>query len=213
MFTEGGGGQKLAKSCLRSLWMPPSAWFTQILPSAGSEQQEKQKIEAKMFEKSLFKPNEKGFFGLHEPKISVKQSDSKKTVSEDSFCLCKLAIDRHRKLQYKQMSKSDAKIKEKLDEFLDKDKTCNFKLPIPVSEYFKSLEMENENLKKSQQLIEKEIQSLKESKFCKICVNNEINTILLPCGHLVTCNACASSLKNCPMCRRNINDKIRIYMS
>ena len=174
-----------------------------------------------MSEKSLFKPNKKDFFGLPEPKksitkVSVKQSDPEKSDSQDSFCLCKLAIDRHRKLQYKQMSKSelsDAKIMEKLDEFLNKDKTCNLTLPFPVTEYFKSLEIENENLKKSQQLIEKEIQNLKESNFCKICVNNEINTVFLPCGHLVTCNACALSLKNCPMCRKNINDKIRIYMS
>ena len=82
-----------------------------------------------------------------------------------------------------------------------------------LQKQFKSLKIENENLKTSQQLFEKEIQSLKESQFCKICVNNEMNTALLPCGHLVTCNECASILKDCPMCRKNINDKIRIYMS
>ena len=83
----------------------------------------------------------------------------------------------------------------------------------PVSKYVETLEVENKNLKKSQQFFEKENQSLKESKFCKICMDNEINIVLVPCGHFISCDDCASCLKFCPMCRRKINVKVKTYMS
>ena len=60
--------------------------------------------------------------------------------------------------------------------------------------------------------LEKEIQHLKEAQVCKICIDKKINTVLLPCGHLVSCNECAYSLNKCPMCRKLINSKSRIYM-
>ena len=81
------------------------------------------------------------------------------------------------------------------------------------SKYVETLEVENKNLKKSQQFFEKENQSLKESKFCKICMDNEINIVLVPCGHFISCDDCASCLKFCPMCRRKINVKVKTYMS
>ena len=70
----------------------------------------------------------------------------------------------------------------------------------------KPLEVKNKGL-------EKEIQHLKEAQVCKICIDKKINTVLLPCGHLVSCNECAYSLNKCPMCRKLINSKSRIYMS
>ena len=89
----------------------------------------------------------------------------------------------------------------------------NIESPNPVLKYVETLEVENKNLKKSQQFFEKENQSLKESKFCKICMDNEINITLVPCGHFISCDDCASCLKFCPMCRKKINVKVKTYMS
>lgn len=51
------------------------------------------------------------------------------------------------------------------------------------------------------------------SKECKICLVNELNTVFIPCGHIAACGKCASSLKECPICRQIIKEVLRIYFS
>jgi hypothetical protein len=34
----------------------------------------------------------------------------------------------------------------------------------------------------------------------------------IPCGHLATCVPCAKSLRLCPICRREIEAFVRIYV-
>lgn len=52
-----------------------------------------------------------------------------------------------------------------------------------------------------------------ESKLCKICFANEFNTVFFPCGHIIACAKCASSVSSCPLCRKHITDVKRIYFS
>uniref|UniRef100_A0A1I8P7I0 RING-type domain-containing protein n=1 Tax=Stomoxys calcitrans TaxID=35570 RepID=A0A1I8P7I0_STOCA len=52
-----------------------------------------------------------------------------------------------------------------------------------------------------------------EEKLCKICYVNEYNTAFLPCGHVVACAKCASSVTKCPMCRKPFADIMRVYFS
>lgn len=53
----------------------------------------------------------------------------------------------------------------------------------------------------------------KESKLCKICYSNEYNTIFLPCGHVIACAKCASSVDKCPACRQPFENVMRVYFS
>jgi hypothetical protein len=48
---------------------------------------------------------------------------------------------------------------------------------------------------------------------CCVCLSTLSNTAFMKCGHMVTCNACAANreLKTCPVCRSNIDSKVRIY--
>ena len=69
-------------------------------------------------------------------------------------------------------------------------------------------DLEQENLKLSD-----EIRSLKDERMCKICLSSEFNVVFVPCGHQVSCNCCARSLKVCPICRKNIEKYIKTYMS
>ncbi|CAC5403180.1 MYLIP [Mytilus coruscus] len=41
---------------------------------------------------------------------------------------------------------------------------------------------------------------------CKLCQNRKLDTIFLPCGHLVFCNLCCASqnIKLCPQCFKEI---------
>lgn len=52
-----------------------------------------------------------------------------------------------------------------------------------------------------------------EEKLCKICYAAEYNTAFLPCGHVVACTKCASSVIKCPMCRKPFKDVMRVYFS
>lgn len=50
---------------------------------------------------------------------------------------------------------------------------------------------------------------------CKICFVNEINAVILPCGHFAICTICGQSLKGkrCPICRKNIRRIQQIFRS
>jgi hypothetical protein len=52
-----------------------------------------------------------------------------------------------------------------------------------------------------------------ESKLCCVCLVNERSTLLLPCRHLVLCAGCSKDerLKQCPVCRQDIEDVMEIY--
>uniref|UniRef100_A0A1A9VKX9 RING-type domain-containing protein n=1 Tax=Glossina austeni TaxID=7395 RepID=A0A1A9VKX9_GLOAU len=57
------------------------------------------------------------------------------------------------------------------------------------------------------------LSSIPEEKICKICYATEYNTTFLPCGHVVACAKCASSVTKCPVCRKPFTDVMRIYFS
>lgn len=52
-----------------------------------------------------------------------------------------------------------------------------------------------------------------ESKLCKICFSCEYNTAFMPCGHVVACAKCASSVTKCPLCRKPFERIMRVYFS
>jgi len=62
------------------------------------------------------------------------------------------------------------------------------------------------------QLVEQN-RKLKEDRTCKVCMDREINTVFLPCGHLVCCESCAKSLSNCPICRGVVRGTVKTFLS
>ena len=46
---------------------------------------------------------------------------------------------------------------------------------------------------------------------CIICLDAPKNTLLIPCNHVLSCEQCAACLKVCPVCRRNIEKKIKFF--
>lgn len=68
----------------------------------------------------------------------------------------------------------------------------------------------NMEQKKTQSLL---FSAIPEEKLCKICYANEYNTAFLPCGHVVACAKCASSVTKCPLCRKPFADVMRVYFS
>lgn len=58
--------------------------------------------------------------------------------------------------------------------------------------------------------IEKDM--LEDRSVCCICCVEPISAVLMPCAHLCSCHGCATTLKNCPICRSVISQIIQTYM-
>ncbi|GIX71555.1 sn1-specific diacylglycerol lipase beta [Caerostris darwini] len=46
---------------------------------------------------------------------------------------------------------------------------------------------------------------------CKICMSEEMNIVFEPCHHLVSCQNCAQIFFNCPLCRKCITNKMKVF--
>ncbi|XP_041666080.1 E3 ubiquitin-protein ligase LRSAM1 [Cheilinus undulatus] len=51
------------------------------------------------------------------------------------------------------------------------------------------------------------------SSECVVCMETGSQVIFLPCGHVCCCQVCNDALQNCPLCRSNISQRIRLYHS
>jgi len=43
-----------------------------------------------------------------------------------------------------------------------------------------------------------------EASKCKVCMDADIDCVILDCGHLVTCSRCGKKLTECPICRQKV---------
>jgi len=48
---------------------------------------------------------------------------------------------------------------------------------------------------------------------CKICMDGAVETVFVPCGHMVACSACGEQFKKqtCPMCREKVKMVVRTF--
>lgn len=60
--------------------------------------------------------------------------------------------------------------------------------------------------------LEEENRRLKDARLCKICMDEEVGVLYVPCAHLVTCLQCAQSITSCPLCRKEINGFIKTFL-
>ncbi|KAJ3689238.1 hypothetical protein LUZ61_018402 [Rhynchospora tenuis] len=56
----------------------------------------------------------------------------------------------------------------------------------------------------------KEADVAKAAWSCRICLNSEVDTAMVPCGH-VLCSQCSSSVRRCPFCRAHVSQKMKIF--
>ena len=61
--------------------------------------------------------------------------------------------------------------------------------------------------------LKEENRRLKDTMKCKICMDKDISTLFLPCSHLVCCDDCAPTLRDCPICRTPVRGTVRTYIS
>jgi len=54
---------------------------------------------------------------------------------------------------------------------------------------------------------------MREERTCKRCGRSQVETLFLPCRHLVACEACADEVQDCFMCNAKILGTVRIYLN
>ena len=57
-----------------------------------------------------------------------------------------------------------------------------------------------------------ETQRESEMKSCRICMDHDIESMFLPCGHVCCCKKCAHSVTLCPICRSRVERIMRAYL-
>ena len=53
----------------------------------------------------------------------------------------------------------------------------------------------------------------KEADECVVCLDNRIDTAIVPCGHVCVCFECSGHIQKCPMCRREKEGRIQLYFT
>lgn len=52
-----------------------------------------------------------------------------------------------------------------------------------------------------------------DARLCKICYNEELGIVFLPCGHVVACVKCAPGMVTCAVCRGRVDMTVRAIIS
>ena len=52
-----------------------------------------------------------------------------------------------------------------------------------------------------------------DSELCNICMVNQIDCLILECGHMSTCLICAKEVFKCPICRQQISRIVKAFRS
>ncbi|XP_076066406.1 putative inhibitor of apoptosis [Oratosquilla oratoria] len=59
-----------------------------------------------------------------------------------------------------------------------------------------------------QRLLEEE----HEMKQCRLCMDEEVGAVFMPCAHLLACGTCAASLTQCPLCRSDVHYTVQVII-
>ncbi|PON75392.1 Transmembrane Fragile-X-F-associated protein [Parasponia andersonii] len=61
-------------------------------------------------------------------------------------------------------------------------------------------------------LSQQEFERLQNEKIlCRICFEEQINIVLLPCRHHILCRTCCEKCKKCPICRVAIEERLTVF--
>ncbi|OWF53504.1 E3 ubiquitin-protein ligase MYLIP-like [Mizuhopecten yessoensis] len=75
-----------------------------------------------------------------------------------------------------------------------------------------STDNKENNEEQQVQMLKNKLETIQDSFVCKVCMDNDISTVLCPCGHMVCCNDCASQLAECPLCRTSITTAQPVFL-
>ena len=53
---------------------------------------------------------------------------------------------------------------------------------------------------------------LEQQYECKLCMDAPIQAVLLPCGHTLACAECGRGLRECPVCRSEVEETTMLHL-
>jgi hypothetical protein len=71
----------------------------------------------------------------------------------------------------------------------------------------------NKNKESEYNSTTEELERIRESRSCKICMDAQMKVVFLPCKHMSTCANCAVTMTLCPICRKEIKYTINPIIS
>lgn len=93
---------------------------------------------------------------------------------------------------------------------MDVEKQCLLQTTLTLQEQLKesqaTLLLEQEKC----DMATKEAEVAKAAWVCRVCLTNEVENTIVPCGH-VLCRRCSSAVSKCPFCRLQVSKTIRIF--
>lgn len=57
-----------------------------------------------------------------------------------------------------------------------------------------------------------ENEELKERLLCRVCKDNTVSVIFLPCAHMCTCSQCYLAMKECPICTCRVKAVVKAFL-
>ena len=85
-------------------------------------------------------------------------------------------------------------------------------LDLEKEETAQELAKRKEAEKKELSTLSAEYEELQAKITCKICLDAKIESLFLPCRHLVCCDNCANMVRECPFCRARIEGVVKVYL-
>ena len=60
--------------------------------------------------------------------------------------------------------------------------------------------------------LRKQNETLKSNITCKVCMDQKVGVLFVPCRHLICYTPCSDSIKRCPLCRQRIIGTIKAFL-
>ncbi|KAG5677768.1 hypothetical protein PVAND_007499 [Polypedilum vanderplanki] len=96
---------------------------------------------------------------------------------------------------------------ERDDSDLEEDEACCSKKQVPTAPQEITKSPTSSASSSSQE------QAINNAVECVVCMDAQTRVIFLPCGHLCCCINCSKDLNQCPMCRGDIERKIKVIQA
>jgi hypothetical protein len=58
-----------------------------------------------------------------------------------------------------------------------------------------------------------EIEDVVDGQRCVVCLSSKVQVVFFKCSHAVCCVECALRLRECPVCRKDIDRIAKVYFS
>lgn len=62
------------------------------------------------------------------------------------------------------------------------------------------------------EILQAENAELRERLFCRVCKDNTVSVIFLPCAHMCTCAQCYPAMKECPICTSRVKAVVKAFL-